>query len=155
MYFDKFPKIEYNGVRMPDVSIRYKINELVRDSVNTYELYRLSENEKVEDVAYRIYGDVTYNWIILLMNDITDPFNEWYRNDTELASYIDDLYGNPIAVHHYEDADGYVIPAYVDVNTVTITNREYEALVNDGRREIKVLRPEFLYQLVDDFESTI
>lgn len=155
MYFDKFPKIEYGDAVAPDISIRYKINTLVRDSVSTYELYRLSENEKPEDVAYRVYGDVTFHWVILMMNDISDPLGEWYRNDTEMDAFLDEKYANPEAVHHYEDADGYVIPAYVDASTVTVTNRDYEERINDSMREIKILRPEYLYQLISDFESTI
>jgi len=155
MYFEKFPKIEYNGVVIPDISIRYKINTMVRDSVNTYELYRLSEGEKPEDVAFRMYGEVTYHWVVLLMNDISDPLGEWFRNDVEMDLYIADKYVDPSAVHHYEDSDGYVIAAYVDQSTVTITNREYEEEINNDKREIKVLRPEYLYQLINEFETTI
>jgi len=157
MYFEKFPKIEYDGTVIADVSIRYKINELVRDSVNTYELYRLSDGEKPEDVAYRIYGSVSFHWVILLMNDITDPIGEWFRSDQELTQYIELLYGigNGGDVHHYEDADGYVINEYQDANTVTYSNTDYEEAINDGRREIKVLRPEYLYQLINEFESSI
>jgi len=156
MYFEKFPKIEYNGIITPDVSIRYKINTLVRDSVNTYELYRLSEGEKPEDVSYRIYGEVTYHWVILMMNDISDPLGEWFRNDVEMDLFLDNKYGNDVgAIHHYEDGDGYVIPVYADASTVTITNREYEEALNDAKREIRVLRPEYLYQLINEFETTV
>ena len=155
MYFEKFPKIEYNNVIIPDLSIRYKINTMVRDSVNTYELYRLSEGEKPEDVSYRLYGEVSYHWVVLMMNDISDPLGEWFRNDLEMDLYVDDLYVDPNGVHHYEDSDGYVIAAYVDSSTVTISNREYEEGLNDAKREIKVLRPQYLYQLINEFETTI
>jgi len=155
MYFEKFPKIEYNDVIIPDLSIRYKINDLVRQSVNTYELYRLSESEKPEDVSYRIYGEVTYHWVVLLMNDITDPLDEWFRNDVEMDLYINDLYDDPDGVHHYEDGDGYVINELDNGDDVTISNREYEERLNNAKREIKILRPEYLYQLINEFESTV
>jgi len=156
MYFEKFPKIEYNGVTMPDISIRYKINTLVRDSVNTYELYRLSEGEKPEDVAYRLYGDVSYYWIILLMNDISDPLNEWFRSDDEMELFLIGKYMDEVnSVHHYEDPEGYVINDYVDITTITISNRQYEESLNDDIREIKILRPNYLLQLINEFESTI
>lgn len=155
MYFEKFPKIEYGDTIMPDISIRYKINTMVRDSVNTYELYRLSEDEKPEDVSYRVYGDVGYHWVILMMNDVSDPLGEWFRNDNEMDLFLDGKYDDPSGVHHYEDTDGYVISEYVNGSTVTVSNREYEEKINDGLREIKILRPEYLYQLIHDFESTI
>lgn len=156
MYFKKFPKIEYNGTTMPDISIRYKINKLVKESVNTYELYRLSEGEKPEDVSYRMYGDVTYHWVVLMMNDIADPFDGWFRNDEEMEIFLTDKYAGEIdSVHHYEDADGYYINDYADTSTNTITNREYEESLNDNLREIKVLRPAYLSQLITEFESTI
>jgi len=155
MYFEKFPKIEYNGVSIHDVSIRYKINTIVRDSVNTYELYRLSEGEKAEDVSYRLYGDVSFHWVLLMMNDITDALGEWFRNDDEMDLLIEEKYVDGNALHHYEDGDGYVIPEYVDASTVTISNRDFEEGLNDAKREIKVLRPEYLYQLINEFESSI
>ena len=156
MYFDKFPKIEYGEDTLPDITINFKINEKIKTSAETYELYRLSENEKPEDVAYRVYGDVTFHWVVLLMNDIIDPMGGWFRNDEEMEAYLATEYDTEIeAVHHYEDEDGYVIGSYADSTTVTITNRLYAEGLNNDLREIKVLRPVYLSQLIAEFESTV
>lgn len=156
MYFEKFPKIEYEGNTLPDISIRYKINTLVKESENTYELYRLSDGEKPEDVAYRVYGDPTYHWVVLLMNDVVDPLDDWFRNDEEMELLLTAKYGVNVGdVHHYHDAEGYVIATYIDSSTVTITNREYEEGLNRDLRKIKILRPVYLSQLITEFESTV
>ena len=156
-YFEKFPKIEYNGVVMPDVSIRYKINDIIKNNINVYELYRVSENEKVEDVAYKMYGDVNYHWVILMTNDITDPLGGWFRNDIELAELSAMKWSDPSDIHHAMDAEGYAVN--YDANdpgaTTNVTNAEYDALLNDELREIKILRPRFLAQAINEFESTI
>lgn len=157
MYFEKFPLVEYDGQIIHDISVRFIINTAVRDSVVTYELYRLSEGEKPEDVSYRIYGSVNYHWVILLMNDITDPLDEWFRTDSEMDSLLTQLYGagKEDDDHHYEDIDGYVIGSIQGGNDVTISNRVFEEAINDARREIKVLRKDYLFQLINEFETSL
>lgn len=155
MYFSNFPKIVYNDVSIVDLSIRYKINDVVKNNVQTYETYRLKENEKPEDVAFRLYGDATLHWILLLMNDVTDPLDGWYRNDTELDRYVTAKYIDPSDVHHYMDSEGYVISEYVDASTVILTNRGYEESINNSRREIKVLKAKYIYQLLNEFETSL
>lgn len=155
MYFEKFPTIEYEGIDMHDITIRYKINELVRDSVNTYEQYKLSYGERPEDVSYRLYDSVTFHWVILLMNDISNPLDEWFKTDEELELLISEKYVSGDDIHHWLDSEGYFINDDQGGGSVSVTNREFEELINDERRNIKVLRPEYLYQLINEFEKSI
>jgi hypothetical protein len=63
-----------------------------------YEPYDILDGEKPSDVAYKFYGDPTFDWILLLFNEIVDIQNEWPLSERDLNNYINSKYTNPDAV---------------------------------------------------------
>jgi hypothetical protein len=65
------------------------------------------------------------------------------------------------ATHHYEDSDGNQLSYYTGVNdfngpgNTRITNFEYEVALNDQRREIKIVRPEYIKQFDSVYNTLI
>jgi hypothetical protein len=65
------------------------------------------------------------------------------------------------ATHHYEDSDGNQLSYYTGVNDLNgagnakITNFEYEVALNDQRREIKIVRPEYIKQFDSVYNTLI
>ena len=65
------------------------------------------------------------------------------------------------ATHHYEDSAGNQLSYYTGVNNLNgtgnarITNFEYEVDLNDQRREIKIVRPEYIKQFDSIYNTLI
>ena len=130
--------------------------------VNSYEAYYIEDGERPETVAQDFYGDPELDWIVLTANNITDPYTEWPMDHNTLMSYVNEIYDNPDAVHHYEtneilDSDGSVLykegievnetfRATLSDNTTlsrndsayTVTNMEYETMRNERKRVIGI-----------------
>ena len=55
------------------------------------------------------------------------------------------------APHHYEDADGQWVPWTNELST-PITILEYESAINDSNSQLKVIRPDLIYNVAIEFE---
>ena len=105
----------------------------------------------------------------MLVNDITDRYHQWPMRYSQFLQYVNDKYDDVNAVHHYE-----VIQSSGDTTTkievysnsalfsgdtdfygtaTPITNLEYEESLQDQRRKIKLLAPQYLPQFISEFES--
>jgi hypothetical protein len=134
--------------------------------------YSLQEGERPEHVAYDAYENAELHWIILLMNNVIDPFHDWYMSSQELSSHIVSKYGEEGAnnIHHFINIDDPENPTIVDQydemrylkylndgielphNISPVTNSRYEHGENEKKREIKVLSPKVVNQYVEQFE---
>tara|TARA_B110000467_G_C18311442_1_gene478401 strand:- start:1420 stop:2022 length:603 start_codon:yes stop_codon:yes gene_type:complete len=61
---------------------------------------------------------------------------------------------NADAIHHYEDDDGFEVLSNAPFATA-VSNREYEEILNEEKREINILKKEYLSQFVAEFETQI
>ena len=133
----------------------------------------VKDGERPEDVATRLYKNPFYNWVILVINDITDVYSQWPKSVQQLQDFINQKYDNPMATKHHvttevKDAnDNIIVPAgkvvpsnfqisyYNGSTTVTstpvasVTNAAYEADLNSKKQNIQVVKPE----LIEDFVS--
>jgi len=133
------PKIDYQGKIIKDISIMMDAVAEVKTNAVAYSNYIVSDGETIESLSYDFYGDVKYNWVIMLMNDIIDPFYDWPLNQDEMRNFIDQKYGvgNDSQTHHWQ-LNGRVVPAST-LNAVSITNLAYEELLNEEKRKVKIL----------------
>lgn len=153
MYFKDFPKIKYETYRLPDITIRTILNQKIKSNVYTWEPYRIKDGEKPEDIAYNLYGDANLHWVIFFLNDITNPVDEWLMSVDELNRYVSKKYGNPNAVHHYEYQGVWVNSDYPSAQP--ITNLNHEDALNEERREIKLLLPEYIARLREELKDIL
>jgi hypothetical protein len=95
-----------------------------------------------------------------------DPFYDWPFNETEMNIYIVDKYGAESIndIHHYEsalDANTFALPVGEIVtddyayNKSSVSNSEYESILNENKRPIKLLKPEFLSDIKDERERIL
>jgi hypothetical protein len=87
-------------------------------------------------------------WVILALNNIVNPFEDWLLSDEEVKDRIKKKYGSKLHdAHHYEQ-DGILytsLPEIKEGKPITkITNYEYEMAENEKKRTIKVLYPHLL-----------
>jgi len=153
--FQNFPIIDYSGATIRDISKRFYIPDRIKNRSGTFDVYVVKDEEKIEDVAYKYYGDPEYHYLIILMNDIIDPFYDWPLSYKELVAYVSNIYpgfGNaldaPAGIHHYELA-GQVVSASTP-GAVSISNFDYEDRKNESKRKIKLLRKEYLSMVSDE-----
>lgn len=154
MYFKKFPKIVYSDYIITDFTIRAKIVDRIKNSLGTYTPYIIKDGETPESLAQDYYGDPNHNWIIYLMNDIINPLEHWPMNVEELKQYTNDKYTDISDIHHYEDINGNLVLENTS-GAIPVTNSTYEDQNNESKREILILKPKFLSNIVVEFNKII
>lgn len=140
-YFENFPKLIYtfdknveNQQFVVDILARSTfLREVANNSNIAYE-YQVQDSDTPEIIAHKIYGDPYRNWIILLFNQILDPFYDWPMKNDVLDSFIISKYQTTIEqskidIHHYEKevketatANGLIL----EENTKSYTISQYD-----------------------------
>ena len=173
MFFSKFPKMLYdidgngNLKIVTDLLRRVKVRSSIRDSLSLFDKYDVQNGETPESIAYKVYGDTEYHYIILMLNNITDRYYGWPLTSYEFENYVNEKYANPDGVHHYEitqssgrttgegpsDYEHKIIVNSTEPGAVAVTNRQYEERLQDQKRQIKLLDPAYLPLLLEEFEN--
>lgn len=161
-FFRYFPNIAYDVVGNGNSKVtrnifrRVAVLDNVKDLLAIYDKYSVNAGETPEIVADIVYGSAFYHWVILLVNDIKNPYYEWPMEYSEFERFVTEKYGDygKYDVHHYEDADGNTVLSTA-IGATSITNYEYETLVNEEKRLIRVLKPEYLGRFVENFKKII
>jgi len=146
MLYGKFPTINYDGLLVRDISVNLDIIKAIKENVSIFDYYTIKDGETPESIAFDYYEDSEKNWLIIMMNDIVDPFNDWPLSITEMNKYIELVYGvgNESAHHHWEK-NGIVVESD-GPGVVSITNRQYEERKNESKRKIKLLHKSYADQ---------
>lgn len=159
MYFSQLPYMQYelNGIKklVTNILTRITVSNELKDNIFLYEEYTIKDGETPESVAFDFYGSTEYHWVIMLINEIIYPWNDWALPSMALNEIAKEKYGatNLYAVHHYVDANGFITSQ--TVGTYPVSNLEYETQENDKKRNIKILEPTLLSAFVKDFKSLI
>lgn len=56
---------------------RAKLREDIGAVTSAFEYYLITEDERPEQVAQRVYGDPELDWVVLLTNNIINIQDEW------------------------------------------------------------------------------
>ena len=170
-YFSQYPLQFYdatgtgkNYVLTTDITKKIGFRTQALSNATYFEMYTVKEGETPESIAFDMYGDATYHWIILLTNNIQDRFYDWPMPINQLFNFVDNKYTNMNGVHHYEinqtSGDTTVTINIGQDNTghsgaTAVTNTEYESKEQDRRRNIKLLKPHLVDQFVTEFRSLL
>ena len=143
-----YPVINYNNNKIIDISQRFFITNIENEkSKNIYFWHTIKGWKSPENIAYDFYGSCDYVWIILTINNIVNPFEDWLMSENEFMNYVREKYGdNMYDTHHYEIDDVLypVDPLIPNRKARKISNLEYENRINEKRRRIKVVYPDLL-----------
>jgi len=88
MYFKTFPKTTYSlegyeNTEVLDVLKRTRFSFDSAFSKRPYTLYTIEEGDTPDIIASKVYGSPEWWWLVLLYNDITNPFIEKYNAKTD------------------------------------------------------------------------
>lgn len=168
MYFAQFPLNIYDSVGDENYKLvtnllkRVAIRSKVKVNTLFFDTYDVKEGETPEMIADKLYDDPELHWIVLMVNDITDRYHQWPKNQNQFLSHINDKYSNISGTHHYEisqTSGDTTIKINIgtdntDHPTATlITNYEYEQERQDTSRKIRLLSPEYVSDFVEEFKS--
>jgi len=165
---DRTSAYDYNQVK--NIFRRAVLRDDVFDSYVQFEKYSVEGDDRPDNVASKIYGDPSLDWVVLTTNNIIHIRDEWPMSQGDLNNYLANKYSSQELsyIHHYEtlkilDSFGNLIqPEGIEVQegySVTFVDRgvsktesrlksftylEHEIDVNDKKREIDVLLPEYV-----------
>ena len=167
MYFNDYPQIQYDPTgsgtytTIQDIMTRIKVRDYIKNNASLFSKYSVPDGDTPEIVAFNLYRDSSYHWILLLFNQIINTYYDWPLSRKNFQKYISNKYSNPDAVHHYEvsqssGGDWVKIKVESDVaGAVAVTNLEYEAAIQDVKREIRILQPRFLGRFTEEFSDLL
>lgn len=165
-YFQRLGTLDYDidgsGTTKTVTAIHknVKVRDAIKNNITNYYLYDVGDGETPEIISFKAYGTTQHHWIILLFNDIVDPYHDWAMDSQDLIDYMVEKYGSvteaQTGVHHYEDGDGNEVNNTAESPAATtVTNWTYEQTLNESKRQIKILKPELVTEFVREFESLV
>jgi hypothetical protein len=153
---------------------RVKLRDDLQNVFTIFNKYQIQEGARPDTVAEELYGSSQYDWVVLIGANIINVRNEWPLSDRDIYRYSEQLYGNDLnAVHHYETIEvkdsrgrlilpaGKIVDSFftipdpnISIQTINpvvgISNYEYEVRKNNKKRDIYVLKPSYLQQVIND-----
>ena len=154
-----------------NITQRAKIAERLRQHTTTMHDYVIGEGERPDTVAQKVYGNVKYTWIVLLMNNIVSLY-DWPMTNSEFELYLIGKYGSLTnsqnqgtrtdaawsAAKFYYTTEGDRVDAttYASLGTrqgTTNTPYAQEVEDNDTRRTIKVVSRQFIPGMVSALKT--
>jgi len=159
----------------------YLRDDIFKD-VTVFTKYKIEGDDRPDNIAQKLYKDPNLDWIVLLSNNIINIQTEWPLTQYNYDNFLIDKYGNYEAlnaVHHYEskeikDSTGVIVfPKgmtvdqnfsfiFTDLGTgktvkrtpgMPITNHQYEDRLQDNKRNIFILKEEYISVAIDDLKE--
>jgi hypothetical protein len=211
-YFNYFPKTFYTSNNsttgldsVTNIIARFAFENKLKENSSAFYKYNIKDSDTPEIIAYKFYGSVERQWVVLLFNDIIDPQFDWPFESNQLITYIDKKYtANGAAnttvqsglawalsennVQSYFKVitstanDGTITTEKITIdantyanvttgsNTYTtqagesvrvVTTKEtqsyytYETNLNESKREINLIKSDFLPQIEKEFKRVV
>lgn len=134
-YISNFPNQSFNDdyIITKNLFKRAKLREDIANAVTAFEYYQITDNERPDQVAQKVYNNSDLDWVILIANNITNLNDQWPLDNNSLYKYLLDKYGDDETigeVHHYEtievrdDFNRLIVPGGLQVDppkTISVT----------------------------------
>ena len=161
-------------VQVKNLFRRVKLRDDLKSNITFLKNYYVRDGFRPDQVADDLYGSPTYDWVVIHSGGIVNIRDEWPLTSKEIYDYSLNKYGNDLnQIKYYvttevKDSSGKVyLPKgkVVDANftipdptspTATlnpvggVTNYEHEAKINEDKRNLTILRPEYLELFLSD-----
>ena len=155
---------------------RAVLRDDIINEITNFTKYSVKGDERADQIAYNFYGDSGLDWIILTTNNIIHVRDEWPMSNRDFLTYLNEKYTSEQLsnVHHYEtreirDSSNTLIQkagvrvksnhsiTYLDQGSATTTSSiktvsylQHETDLNDAKRNILILRKEYLSTILRD-----
>ena len=155
---------------------RAVIRDDIFDEITAFTKYSVRGDERPDQIAYDFYNDSGLDWVVLTTNNIIHVRDEWPMGNQDFLTYLNEKYTEQelANVHHYEtdlirnsrgqliQPEGMTVPenysiTYLDNGVLrteskitSFTFLEHETRLNDNKRNINILRQEYLTLFLED-----
>ncbi len=149
------------------------------NEVTAFTKYSVVGDERPDQVANSFYKDSALDWVILTTNNIIHVRDEWPMGSQDFATYINEKYTDQELsnIHHYEtevlrnsrgqlmQPEGLKVPSghsitFIDNGVLRteskikqVTFLEHETNLNDAKRNINILKDEYLTSFLENFSN--
>ena len=164
-------------VQVKNIFRRAKLRDDLKYVFTSLVDYYIKDGVRHDQVAVNIYGDPELDWVVLSSANIINVRDEWPLDSREMYNYALNKYGNDLnQIRHYETTEvkdssgrlilpkgkvvdsGFTIPdpssSTATLNPVGgVTNYEYESKLNDEKRSIYIITPDYLQVFLNDMKD--
>ena len=172
---DRKSAFDYQTVK--NIFKRAVIRNDIFDEVVAFTKYSVQGDERPDQVAYNFYRDAGLDWVVLTTNNIVHVRDEWPMGERDFLPYVNSKYTSEELsnIHHYEtklirdsrgrliQPEGLTVPAghsvsFLDNGVLRTESQltsfnflEHEINLNDAKRNINILKSEYLSLFLEDF----
>ena len=178
--FSVFPIVEYNGYNLKNILTKIAP---IRENFSKYEVYypyTIRDGERPDTIAYDYYGSSQYAWLVMIANDIYDPYRQWPYSYRQFYDYLLKKYGEVETlkdnISHYEYTGIGGIDTQEDIDRITwvkttdtydldsieeksgwtpIYVYDYEFQLNENKRSIRLLSNQYKKQVDREINALI
>ncbi len=120
-YFNQLPNFEYTNrtddsqgisdfTKVKNLFKRGKLREDIFQDTTVFTKYQIEGSDRPDNVAEKVYGDSSLDWVILISNNIINIQDEWPISQEAFDKYVLEKYNNDYdtlynGVHHYESKE--------------------------------------------------
>ncbi len=122
----KFDHYQSKKITLPELSNIRNWNSVIEEE--WLDDYVVPRDSRLDRLANDLYDNPNYWWIILLINNINNPF-DWILDDNDILELAEELYDNDV------DGEGYY------------SLRTYQDLLFEHynkKRQIKIIKPVYI-----------
>ena len=168
----------FDYIKIKNLFKRAKLRDDFLNVFSAFEKYSIVGDERPDSVSEKIYKDPQYDWLVLITNNIQNVRTDWPMSQSDLSNFLTEKYTEQqlVEIHHYETREvrnslgELVLPGnlivdskftfkYADAGATTtysslvsVSNFEYENYLNEEKRNIFILRPEFVRVVEKDLK---
>ena len=180
-YFRQLPELDYPSlandrtsvydyIKVKNIFKRAVLREDVLNAYVQFDKYLVQGDDRPDNVASKVYGDSSLDWVVLTTNNIINVRDEWPMSQGDLQNYLTNKYTSAQLsyIRHYETLEivdsyqrliqpkGFTVEeghsiTFVDrgvskteSKTKSMSYLEYEIDLNDAKREISILQPQYV-----------
>jgi len=182
-YVSRLPDAKISDyIRVKNLFKKGTLREDIFQELAFFTKYNIKGNDRPDNVAFEVYGESNLDWLVLASNNIINVQTEWPLSQRDFDRFMlekystyDNLFNG---VHHYETTevknskDVIIVPAGLKCesdysvsfydNTLqttltstakTVTNYQYEEDLENKKRNIFLLKPQYINVAIDDLEE--
>ena len=174
---DRNSAYDYQVVK--NIFKRAVVRDDIFNEITAFTKYSVQGDERPDQVAYNFYNDSGLDWVVLSTNNIIHVRDEWPMGSQDFLTYLNAKYTEAELsnIHHYEtkiirdssgtliQPEGKTVPAGYTVNFLdngvlrsessltSFSFLEHETNLNDNKRNINILKSEYLNFFLEDFSN--
>ena len=180
-YFRQLPNLDYPSLanertsaydynQVKNIFKRAVLREDVLNAYVQFDKYLVQGDDRPDNVASKVYGDSSLDWVVLTTNNIINVRDEWPMSQGDLQNYLTNKYTSAQLsyIRHYETLE--IVDSYqrliqpkglmveeghsitfvdrgvskTESKTKSVSYLEYEIDLNDAKREINILQPRYV-----------